>query len=79
MGFIGFGGGLLGARGLWLVVVAVLGWPVALVIAGVGAGISFMFGAVALATANAGIGYLVGMSARWLWRRTRATRPRPAG
>ena len=76
---IGVNGGLLGARGLWLVAAAVLGWPAALVMGGVGAGIGFMVGALALAAANAGLGYLVGMGARRMWRRMRAASPRPAG
>ena len=76
---VGVSGGLLGARGLWLVAAAVLGWPAALVMAGVGAGIGFMVGALALAAANAGFGYLVGIGARRLWRRMRAASPRPAG
>lgn len=76
---IGLGGGLLGARGLWLVAAAALGWPAALVMGGVGAGMGFMVGALALAAANAGLGYLVGMGARRLWRRMRTASPRPVG
>ncbi len=74
----GLVGGLLGRRGVWLSVPAVLLWPVVLVSADVGSGPGFLVNALGLAVLNVGVGFLAGLAARRVWRRAPETGGRKA-